>query len=57
MSHGCVSSFQRLCAGVDREAKRVCELKRADVFMVEGVVRVGVAPAPLVGVDELDHKI
>ena len=57
MSHGCISSFERLCAGVNGEAKRVRELKRADVFIGQGVVRVCVAPAPLVGVDELNHQV
>ena len=57
MSHGCISSCERLCRGVNGEAERVCELKRADVFMVENVVGVGVAPAALVGVDELNHQV
>ena len=57
MSHGFISSCERLCAGVNGEAERVGELKRADVFMVEGVVRVRVAPAALVGVDELYHQV
>ena len=57
MSHGCISSFERLCAGVNGEAERVRELKRADVFIGQGVVCVCVAPAPLVGVDELNHKV